>query len=180
MRLKLFISIIGFQICVIVMSLFLLKRKNSMGLMTSISPIKQESIQKSSSNIKFFYEPKPNTIIKFNHAWLPDAVTYTFNDDSLNERTNYEINKEDKTYRIVTLGDSFTFGQNISTEYNWTELLENELNANYLCSQINKYEVINLGVFSYDTQYEVERYRLRGTNIIPIFLFGHLLTLNGY
>ena len=56
------------------------------------------------------------------------------------------IKKNKDTFRIITLGDSFTFGMYINTKDNWTELLEDKLNSDMGCKNISMFEVINLGV----------------------------------
>lgn len=108
-----------------------------------------------------FYEP---TLTQEKHTWLPVAVKYTINKDKLNDRYDYSQSKDEGTYRILTIGDSFTFGENVNTEQNWTELLEDELNR-LNCSK--RFEVINLGMYGYGTEYEVERYRRRGQKYDP-------------
>ena len=93
-------------------------------------------------------------------------AVYNINSDTFNERFDYEINKDDKTFRIITLGDSFTFGYIVDTKNNWTELLEDKLNQLH-CANFDKIEVINLGVVGYDIQYSVERFKLRGKKYNP-------------
>lgn len=85
----------------------------------------------------------------------------------MNERFNYSIEKPKGTYRIITLGDSFTYGLNVNTEDNWTERLENVLNTDLKCKNIDKFEIINLGVEGYDIEYSVERFRLKGKKYNP-------------
>lgn len=143
-----------------------------------VSPISKKHIKiNKTKNYKYFYESTPETVETIQNDWLLESARITINKDSLNERFDYPLKKEKGVYRIVTLGDSFTFGDNISTVSNWTELLEEELNKNYLCKGIQKYEVINLGMSGYDTEYEVERYRIRGSKYNPdlvIWTFGDL------
>lgn len=143
-----------------------------------ISPILKKHIQiNKTKNYKYFYEPAPESVEIIENDWLPNSAYITINKDSLNERFDYSLKKEKGVYRILTLGDSFTFGDNISTVSNWTELLEDELNNNHLCKEISKYEVINLGMSGYDIEYEVERYRVRGAKYNPdlvIWTFGDL------
>jgi len=144
----------------------------------SVSPMKLTKTTSYSSNkLIYYYEPTSNTSETIENNWIPPKVTYTINSDSLNEQHDYNIKKGSKTYRIITLGDSFTFGDGVSTQDNWTELLEKELNSHYTCEGADTYEVINLGVRGYDTEYEVERFRLRGVKYEPdlvIWTFGDL------
>lgn len=160
----LFVSIISIQIVIIVF--LLAKIQSSKKRIYSINTINSDSIEiQSATRMLKFYEPKANyteTIIK---DWLPKKVINTINSDSLNERFEYSITKPLGVFRIITLGDSFTYGLNVSTENNWVETLENELNKADNCSK--KFEVINLGVSGYDTQYSVERYKKRGMKYNP-------------
>lgn len=143
------------------------KHKNLLGVV-SINPIKKQNIQITpKKNLKYFFEPKANTTISEKPSWLPYKAVYTINSDSLNERYEYSIEKPAGAFRIITLGDSFTFGSYVSTKDNWTELLENKLNSELKCKNINKFEVINLGVKGYDIQYSVERFKLRGRKYNP-------------
>jgi hypothetical protein len=134
----------------------------------SLSVIDAKHIVKpQNANFKYFYEPKQNSTEIVDMKWLNDKPKYTINSDALNEPTDYQIEKEKGTFRIITLGDSFTFGENVSTENNWTELLETKLNNAHQCSNVKKYEVINLGMKGYDAAYELERYKVRGKKYNP-------------
>lgn len=165
----LFLTLIASQLMIIFALLIWIQHKKNNVLGQSISEINKEDIQiVKNSKYKYFYEPKPGGFEIIQPPWQTNNLpTYTINSNSLNERYDYSIKKPDKTYRIITLGDSFTFGQYISTEKNWTEVLEDYLNKNTICENITKYEVINLGVYGYDTTYQVERYRLRGQKYDP-------------
>lgn len=122
---------------------------------------------KGESSLKYFYDLKPNLTEVVQPPWLPEKATYTINSDALNERYNYPTSKADDVFRIMTLGDSFTYGQYVDTKDNWTELLENMLNNNFNCGKYKRIDVINLGVPGYDVQYAVERYRIRGEKYNP-------------
>lgn len=102
---------------------------------------------------------------------------YTINSDALNERFDYDIEKKEGDFRIITIGDSNTFGENVSTENNWTEVLEDRLNKEKICQKVKKYEVINLGVEGYDTTYEVERYKIRGQKYNPDLVIWYITDL---
>ena len=134
-----------------------------------VTVIKKENLifDKANHNLKYFYEPKPSSVEVWNPEWLGYEVKNTINADSLNERYEYPIQKADNTYRIITLGDSSTFGQNVDTGYNYSEILEDKLNNTLKCENIKKFEVINLGVYGYDIEYEVTRYIKRGVKYKP-------------
>lgn len=134
----------------------------------SLRPLSDAMLRRSSSGqFDYFYEPKPNTKETIKRDWLTHSPTYHINSDSLNERFEYDKDKDEGVFRIVTLGDSFTFGAYVDTEANWTELLEDRLNTNHTCPAVGKYEVINLGMDGYDTAYAVERYIRRGRKYGP-------------
>lgn len=173
MKRKLFVFIVCIQICIVIALLVQLQnKKNTLGI--SISTIDSKTIQKTPiSGLSYFYEPKPNSTEEVYKDWLTNTPRYTINKDTLNERFDYTIKKKKNVFRIITLGDSFTFGEYVDTKNNYPELLEDKLNAQ--CSNTT-FEVINLGVRGYDIQYMVERYRLRGVKYNPelvIVLLGN-------
>ncbi|MFC1711880.1 hypothetical protein ACFLZ1_04850 [Patescibacteria group bacterium] len=118
------------------------------------------------SNLKFFYKPKANEKIEDHPSWLDQKVFYTINSKGENERFEYETKKPIGTFRIVTIGDSHTFGHYVNTKDNYPEKLEDELNIlnsnNFYCPKKNKVEVINLGVMGYDAEYTIHRFREDG------------------
>jgi hypothetical protein len=136
------------------------KRSKVLGA-TAITTLKKENLD---LHYDGFYEPKPNIKETPDSKWLKGPVTYTINSDTLNERFNYTADKPPNTFRIITLGDSFTFGENASTATNYPETLEKILNES--CSN-KKYEVINLGVPGYDIDFAMERYQKRGEKYNP-------------
>jgi len=178
-KIYLLISLIFLQIVVIGFLSYKIyqNKKNVLGKV-SVNTVSRESINFfPTDNFKGFFEPKPNTTEEIHRDWLSYVPKYTINTDALNERYDYLIKKDGDVYRIIALGDSYTFGVNISTEKNWTELLEDYLNKNKLCPKINKYEVINLGVGGYDTAYEIERFKLRGIKYNPDLIVWYVTDL---
>lgn len=160
--------LICIQFCVIIVLIYIIYKKHINGIKkVNVNAIKKEHISvNKESTLRYFYEPKVNTKGEEYDSLGPLRAIYNINSDTLNERFDYEINKDDKTFRIVTLGDSFTFGYIVDTKNNWTELLEDKLNQLH-CTNFNKIEVINLGVVGYDIQYSVERFKLRGKKYNP-------------
>lgn len=113
-----------------------------------------------------FYEPGPNhPITGVPVPWLTTPVTYTINSDSLNSSKEYEVLKPNNTFRVMALGDSFTYGLYVNTQDNWPSQLEQSLNNEHLCNI--KYEVINLGVPGYDIGFSVKRFISRGKKYNP-------------
>lgn len=130
-----------------------------------------------SSTLKYYYEPKAlgQMVYDLSFVGINKEVVQNINADGLNDLHTYEVNKPDFVYRIITLGDSFTEGALVATQDNWTEKLEDTLNSSMYCSNISKYEVINLGVGGYDMQYILERFKRKGLKYkadLVIFLAG--------
>jgi lysophospholipase L1-like esterase len=111
----------------------------------------------------YFYEPHSGRIIEERES---GNAIYSINSDSLNSEKEYGITKPSGVYRILVLGDSWTYGRFVSTEKNWPSLLEvklNELN----CAKYKDFEVINLAMYGYDTKYSVHRFKKRGIKYNP-------------
>jgi hypothetical protein len=114
-----------------------------------------------------YFEPKPNTPEKWDLDWLPTQPISTINADGLNDRYDYPVQKADGVFRIVTLGDSFTYGMLVNTKDNYPEQLEDLLNSHICPPAVRQYDVINLGVPAYDIGMSVERFRLHGQKYQP-------------
>lgn len=133
---------------------------------------------KGAGSFRYFRQKEPNKTIYTDVEWSEKMIVNTINADGLNERFNYSVKKPVKTFRIVALGDSFTYGLNIDTEDNWTEILEDKLNNELECSKYDNIEVINLGVSGYDIPYEVEMYGRNGQKYHPDLLVWMLVDNN--
>jgi len=165
---KLFIfSLIVIELLVIFYLILRIYKNNKTSGKALINPIDKNNISFDGKNkLKYFYESKANSIEKAGPP-LPFEATYTINSDTLNERYDYTVNKPKNTYRIITLGDSFTYGLYNDTKDNWPERLEDLLNKRVKCTNKNKFEVINLGMQGYDVQYEAYRFLKRGEKYDP-------------
>ncbi|MBI3486141.1 SGNH/GDSL hydrolase family protein [Candidatus Daviesbacteria bacterium] len=128
---------------------------------------KKDLIFKTDGDLNYFYEPKPNSHKSTQPKWLPYKAEYSINSDSLNERFEYAQEKPANTFRIVTLGDSFTYGLHVNTKDNYSEKLEDLLNTKLKCNNIKKFEVLNLGMMGYDVRFAVERFKSRGQKYNP-------------
>lgn len=174
MKKMIFFTIISIQIGAIIFLYFQIKKKTNQDIKpSSLKNYDPKTIINTpSGRLKYFYEPAAHSTEEVHMDWQPYIAKYTINNDSLNERFNYEIKKNEGVFRIITLGDSFTYGENVDTKDNYSEQLEDLLNAQ--CKK-SKFEVINLGVFGYDIEYMNERYKKRGAKYNPdlvIMLFG--------
>lgn len=145
-----------------------------------VNVIRKEDIVINQTNTKleYFYEPKSNNIELRNPDWLGYKAVNTINSDSLNERYDYSINKIKGVFRIVTMGDSFTFGVHVDTKDNYSEVLEELLNNKLRCEGVDHFDVINLGVSGYDVEYTVERFKKRGIKYNPDLVIWLLNTWN--
>lgn len=145
-----------------------IQQKNILGIQNVTKLNKQNLIfDDSSKEYKYFYEPKPNEIQTWNPDWLGYTITYHINSDGLNEEKDYSIEKSPRTFRIITIGDSFTFGAYVNTKDNYSKVLELFLNNKVICPFYDHFEVINLGVAGYDISYTVKRFEKRGIKYNP-------------
>lgn len=126
--------------------------------------------QNTETSFEGFYEPKIGAeegLERTYPEWLKTEPVYHINSDGFNDRFDYQINKPEDTFRIITLGDSFTFGQYVDVKDNYPERLEDLLNKKLPCGNVQKFEVINLGVPGYDLEFGLARFRLRGQKYGP-------------
>ncbi len=145
-----------------------MQQKNILGIQNITKLNKQNLIFDDQTNeFKYFYEPKPNNNDVWNPDWLEYKVVNHINSDSLNEENDYPVIKPQNTFRIITLGDSFTYGLYVETKNNYSKVLERLLNNNIKCLNIDRFEVINLGVGGYDIGYTVKRFEKRGLKYHP-------------
>jgi hypothetical protein len=144
---------------------------------TSVSVIhKATNTSNLQSTLKYYYEPQSNSTEIDTTPWVKGKVVWTYNNDTLNDRFDYTLDKPPRTYRIIAIGDSFTFGDHVNTADSWPEKLEDFLNTIHLCPAYDKYEVLNLGLRGFDIQNMVERYRLRGAKYHPDLVIWVLIS----
>lgn len=176
--------IIFFECVVIVFAIykyFQYKNKNVLGISSQITILKKDKlIFPINSEYSEYYEPKPNLIEVEQLPWSSESATYTINSDSLNDRYEYSIPKQDNVYRIIALGDPFTFGHYVNTNENWTEILEDSLNRTNTCTSYKLIEILNLGVRGYDLNFAAERFRLRGLKYSPDLIIWFINNHNFY
>lgn len=165
------------QLIIISLLVFLLhNKKNKFYTQTSVSLVSKNTIQQSGTGeLKYYYDLRPNNSATWSASFLKEPIINIHNNDGLNDVQNYSVSKEINTFRIITLGDSFTYGQFVNTKNNWTEILENKLNAKKMCKNIDKFEVINFGVPGYDPTYEVEQYHQKGSKYNPDLIVWMLI-----
>jgi len=139
------------------------KRQNVKIPVTRLNP--KYFIYSPTAQLKYFYESARGTIEVDQPSWLPYPATYTLTSDGLNEQHDYPVKRAPHTFRIMTLGDSFTFGQYVNTADNWPDKLEDLFQTN--CQGTTQVQVINLGEAGYDVQYIAHRFKIRGVKYNP-------------
>ena len=130
MKPKIFIVLICVQLAIIaLLSINIYRQTNVLGAQVKISPIDKKSmVPNPDSELKHFYEPIANSTEEDIAPWLKEKTEYYVNSDSLREDKEYAINKPASTFRIITLGDSFTYGSSVHLQENYPKQLENLLN----------------------------------------------------
>src|SRR6185503_18128498 len=74
-----------------------------------------------SPTLTYYFEPKavPGGTVEVQAEPLPPDVTsarYTENSEGFNNARDYSVVKPPHTFRIITLGDSWTFGYLVNTD----------------------------------------------------------------
>ena len=122
----------------------------------------EEYFLKISENEDVAYELAPSTS---GHARGCDVLV---NSLGLRDR-EYPMEKPPGTYRILTVGDSVTFGYGVAVEESYPKQLEEMLSEYGV-------EVINLGLGGYDTINEAARLESLGVGLQPdLVLVGYCL-----
>lgn len=85
------------------------------------------------------------------------------NSQGLRNSTDFQIDKPENVFRILAIGDSFTFSFGVNNADAWTHLLEENLNQ--LSDQ--KIEVINAGFPGYTIKDEFEYLQQKGLKLHP-------------
>jgi hypothetical protein len=171
---KIFVSVCLIQVLIIGILIYKVIKNRSEVLGASIAPIEKENIIFDNKNLEYFFEPKPG-LVRRQLPWSSEVAENIINEDTLNSTKEYSLIKSKKTFRIIALGDSFTYGLYVPTNKNWPSQLEMLLNSELKCDNFEKFEVINLGVEGYDTEFSVERFIKRGIKYDPdLVLWLHI------
>lgn len=92
-----------------------------------------------------------------------DSYNVKINSDGFRGR-EYSVDKPNNTFRVVVLGDSFTFGWGVNLEETYCYLLEQMLNEKY---PEKKFEVLNFGVPGMNTASGVRRFKEKALKYNP-------------
>ena len=113
----------------------------------------------------------PRLIAHERIGWVPNPVPdefhglYFTNDDGIRcgpDRVRFAPQPAPGVMRIILLGDSFTYGDEVPYEQTWGARLEDELLA-----RGRRAEVINLGVSGYGMDQSILRFREHGMGLNP-------------
>lgn len=125
------------------------------------TPIQREDLVFTVINgQRTFWEHRGGEVEEARADWLPNVVTYRLNKEGLNSVNNYTYERARNVFRVITLGDSFTFGAWVNTADNYSSRLEALLNEQEKNGK--NYEVLNLGEIGYDVDFITTRYALKG------------------
>lgn len=102
-------------------------------------------IHQPSTNKNLVYELVPNS------KGVVLGAEVEINSHGLRDK-EYRLEKSENVYRILVLGDSWTFGTGVNLDDTYVKQLEKLLNTN---DPSREYEVINCGVGGYNTVREV-------------------------
>jgi lysophospholipase L1-like esterase len=102
-----------------------------------------------------------------------EGVLYKINSRGIRDR-EYDLPKNPQTYRIIVLGDSYTFGDGVPLEDTYAKQLERRLNSNPAITRNT--EVINFGVNGYNTVQELWRLKDKALDFKPdLIILGYYL-----
>jgi lysophospholipase L1-like esterase len=116
----------------------------------------------------------PDASYSVSPPWLHRTVEYHINSDGLNSNSNYSVEKPENTLRIVAMGDSHTYGDFVNTYYNYPSQLERLLNSKYKHC-IDNFEVLNLGISTFDIAYSTHLYKLKGGKYSPDLILWYVI-----
>jgi fumarate reductase subunit C len=126
------------------------------------------------------FELKPNYYQK--HKSQEFEIDIQTNSNGLRDVEHSILNQEE-AYRIIALGNSFTFGWGVNQEETWWKILEEQLNNNPDAKY--KYEMINLGVWMYTFDQQFLRLKDKGLKYNPDLVvhgiyWPHLRTITNH
>jgi lysophospholipase L1-like esterase len=151
------------------------QRNNVLGEQQVTRLKKEDFIATDTGTLKYYYENGPNVVDTDTWPYLSEPAVNTTNSEGFNSTREYDISKPAGVFRIVALGDSFTYGLHVNTDDSWPNVLESMLNTRRVCAQKVSFEVLNTGVPGYDIPYEVENFRRHGGSYQPDLVIWMLL-----
>ncbi len=134
-------------------------------------------IVQQSADPRIGYEFIPRTsVMDYGNFVRMTPVKISINSLGFRDR-EYSMTKEERTRRILALGDSDTFGMGVEMDQSFPKILENLLQGTHHRGgkETFRYEVINMGVYGYNTRQEVSLLEEKGIQLHPdlvIITFG--------
>lgn len=166
---KLFILLIVFQISVISLLIYKITSGNQNQSVLSVNSLEKEKYRRQDSVRNHYYDFVPDNVVRFSLNSQNIKNDYIINYDGLAENTDIQPDKPNNTFRIITLGDSFTFGLHVPQDQNFSKILERSLNNS--CNKYANYEVINFGVPGYDLRFAGDKFIKKGLKYDPDVVF---------
>ncbi len=126
------------------------------------------------------FDFKPNYYQK--HRSQEFNIDIQINNDGLRD-IEHSVFKSKGVYRILSLGDSMTFGWGVNQDETWWKILEKHLNNNPEAKY--EYEIINLGVWMYTFDQQLLRLIDKGLKYKPDLViqgisWPHLRTISNH
>lgn len=100
--------------------------------------------------------------LKPNETGVQAGAQYNINSQGFRDY-EYLMKKPDGMFRIAAIGDSVTFGKGVTLNETYSKVLEEKLN--HVCDK--KVEVLNFGVYGYNTAQEVATIREQALKFDP-------------
>ena len=136
-------------------------------------------------HLLYLFYPRFCTLIQpdylLNHKLIPNhkclaktfefTVEYSINNLGLRESETVAEAKPEELYRILFLGDSFTFGTGVAQKDTLVKQIERLQNAKFSSRKI---QTINSGVLGYSTVLENLYLRTKGTRLNPDMVIVNL------
>lgn len=126
----------------------------------------REILHRASDVPGLAFELSPNRQKKFEKVWVRT------NNFGMRDTEPVPLD-DDSVFRIVVLGDSFTFGYRVTGEETYPSVLEARLNQGY---DEKQFDVLNMGVSGYNTQDEALVLEHKGLAWKPdLIILGYVL-----
>lgn len=159
--------VIAQTVLVTLLAVQIVKKNNILGAANYAVVSKNDIKSYPSGNLRFFYEKLPNDQGTDVAIGFEDIKSdYRTNSDGLRGTKEYLEIKPVDTYRLVALGDSFTFGLGVNDDESYPYKLEQKMQGSH-CSNLKDFEVLNLGTPGYDIVYALEKFKIRGQKYNP-------------
>jgi len=129
----------------------------------------------SSLDLGFLSKESNNSLLVF--EFIPNSEGYiagAYTKINSQGFRDYEYSKEKETnvFRIIIIGDSFTFGYGVKLEDSYPKILEEILNH----KSDKKFEVLNFGGLGWNTIQEAEIFRTKVLEYNPdLVIFGYFI-----